>query len=584
MSRCRRASAALIIASLAAILPAAGAGAASPGVNLAGPPTPELVQRAVATGAKSVRVFVLWRDLEPAYRGQFPTSGDHNLQTLISVYDQGLKALNANGIKPLYVLTETPSWANGSTDHAIPPSDPSDFAAFAGRFAAHNKAAGGDVLGYEIWNEADTDTYWHPSPSITQYTAILKASYKSIKAADPSATVVAAPTTGNNATWISQMYGAGAGGYFDAAAVHTDTACLVAGPDDYYRDEATGEIAQFSFLGYRTVRKVMDANGDAGKPILMSELGWSSTGGGPTSCTRGMWKGQKADGVSEVKQAEFLTKAFACLANDPYVTYGHWFTLEDTAAHALAEMNHYGLLRTNGTQKPAYAAFKQVAMKDGGAAGPCGDFEAPTVDVLKPAQNEQFIDKIDISSTVADAGVGMQRVSYTFDGGQKIRNFDLGAAGVDFREQLRQAPWHGAKNLALGVHTIEVTASDQNGNKLTRTIRVEKVASLTATLLPSFVLAKKKLVRCKKSICTVSGSLRRGQAGTPTIGGKVAVEWQFRNKKGKWRKLVGGLKPAHKKFTFKAKLKFKGRWRVRMAYLGQPPWKQRNSKFTYFRH
>jgi hypothetical protein len=69
----------------------------------------------------------------------------------------------------------------------------------------------------------------------------------------------------------------------------------------------------------------------------------------------------------------------------------------------------------------------------------------------------------------------------------------------------------------------------------------------------------------------------------PSLGGKVAVEWQFRNKKGQWRKLVGGLKPASKPFTFKAKLKQKGRWRVRLVYQGQPPWKKTSSKYLAFR-
>ena len=68
----------------------------------------------------------------------------------------------------------------------------------------------------------------------------------------------------------------------------------------------------------------------------------------------------------------------------------------------------------------------------------------------------------------------------------------------------------------------------------------------------------------------------------PSLGGKVAVEWQYRNKKGKWRKLVGGLKPANKPFTFKAKLKFKGKWRVRVVYQGQAPWKKTTSKYLTF--
>ena len=44
------------------------------------------------------------------------------------------------------------------------------------------------------------------------------------------------PLTGNNYNFLGQIYAAGAGGSFDAAAVHTDTACLVDPPSSFYRD------------------------------------------------------------------------------------------------------------------------------------------------------------------------------------------------------------------------------------------------------------------------------------------------------------------------------------------------------------
>ena len=89
---------------------------------------------------------------------------------------------------------------------------------------------------------------------------------------------------------------------FDAAAVHTDTACLTSAPDSFYRDG--GRLAQFTFLGYREVLASMAARGDGGKPIWMTELGWTSTGGasGPL-CASGTWAGQKPAGVTQAQQA-----------------------------------------------------------------------------------------------------------------------------------------------------------------------------------------------------------------------------------------------------------------------------------------
>lgn len=583
MLRVRPHSAGLLAVIALLLVPISGARAASPGVNIAGPPTPQLVQQVIASGAKSVRLFALWRDLEPTARGQYPPSSTspYALQQLSGVYDAGLQALNAAGIKPLYVLVEAPPWANGSTDFLVPPTNPADFAAFAGRFAAHNKALGGQVLGYEIWNEADADGFWHAGPDVTQYTALLKASYTAIKAADPNATVVSTPTTGNNAAWMRQLYGAGAGGFFDAAAVHTDTACLVRSPDDFYRED-NGELGQFSFLGYRVVHQVMQENGDGDKPIFMSELGWSSTNGGPNSCARGSVAGQRPDGVSEAAQAANMTLAFGCMANDPYVTHADWFTLNDTSGEALAEMNHYGLLRTDGSKKPAYNAFQALAAKNGGDPVHCGDFEPPSLQVIKPAQGEQFVDMIDIVAMAADDGVGVARVVYTFDGGQKIRPF-AASAGQDFSQQVRQAPWYGAKNLAIGPHTIEIAAVDVNGNTTTKTVSVVKVASFASTLLPQFVIKTPRGPLCRGNVCTYSAQLKRGASGTPTIGGHVAVEWQYFNKKRQWRKLSGGQAQARKPFTFKARLNHKGKWRVHVLYLGQAPWKPAKTPFVYFK-
>ena len=145
------------------------------------------------------------------------------------------------------------------------------------------------------------------------------------------------PLTGNNYNFLGQIYAAGAGSSFDAAAVHTDTACLVDPPSSFYRED--GNVARFTFLGFRTVHDVMVANGDGAKPIWMTELGWTTT---TTTCSRGMWAGQKPSGVSEAAQAANLKEAYHCLAGYPYVETAMWFTLKDTSGNG-DELDHYGL-------------------------------------------------------------------------------------------------------------------------------------------------------------------------------------------------------------------------------------------------
>ena len=152
------------------------------------------------------------------------------------------------------------------------------------------------------------------APSPAAYTALLKAAYPAIKAADPAATVIVGGLVGNDFEFVEQLYDNGAKGSFDAVGVHTDTACLTTDPREYYR-EPSGRIGRYSFTGYREVRATMLAHGDD-KPVWMTELGWSTTTG---TCERGGRAGTKEAGVTQAVQADFLTKAYGCLADDPYV-------------------------------------------------------------------------------------------------------------------------------------------------------------------------------------------------------------------------------------------------------------------------
>ena len=90
------------------------------------------------------------------------------------------------------------------------------------------------------------------------------------------------------------------------------------------------------------------ANGDD-KPIWMTEMSWRTTS---AECSEGAFAGQKPEGVSEAQQAEYLSQAYHCLAQDPYVQLGLWYPIEDEGAV------DSGLLRSNRSHKPAYAAMR----------------------------------------------------------------------------------------------------------------------------------------------------------------------------------------------------------------------------------
>ena len=516
----------LLLAGL--VLAPAAAQAATPGVNIVGSAD---VAAAAATGAKTVRVF--------AVRSSFPAAYP-DFKNIVTT-------ARASGMGVVFVLV-------GSRDGAA--TDPADFANFAAAFATQMKSVGG-ATAYEVWNEEDETDFWGAAVDAAHYSEILKAAYPRIKAADPSARVLLGPLTGNNYNFLGQIYAAGAGSSFDAAAVHTDTACLVDPPSSFYRDG--GNVARFTFLGFRTVHDVMVANGDGAKPIWMTELGWTTT---TTTCARGMWAGQKPSGVSEAAQAANLKEAYHCLASYPYIETAMWFTLKDSSGNG-DELDHYGLQRLDGTHKPAWDAFQTVATRGDQLTGPCGDFDAPSLTISAPGTSEQYVQTLTISAVATDAS-SVARMTFQADG-KEIRNF----TGTDVASgKAVTLDWQGAKSLAFGTHTISVIALDPQGNTSTKSVQVTRVKTLPATLKTRIKLGKAKIGKGRKA--SISGRVLK--TASPGLSGKVRVYWQ-QKRKGKWKTIHGGLKPANKPFTFKQKLKSAGAWRVMVKYVNVAPYK-----------
>jgi hypothetical protein len=530
----------VLLAGLLAV-PAASQ-AATPGVNVMGYPSDADLAQAQALGAKYVRVFA---------------KGDQRLDVAGS---KGVvNRANAHGLKVVFVIT-------GNADGSNTPPDPAAFANDVAAFATAIAQVGG-AAAYEIWNEEDETDFWAAAVDAARYTALLEAAYPRIKQADPGAKVILGPLTGNNYGYLQQVYASGGAGSFDAVAVHTDTACLVAPPSSFYRDN--GNVARFTFLGFRTVHDVMAANGDGAKPIWMTELGWTST---TSTCARGMWAGQKPAGVTEAQQAANLKEAYHCLAAYPYVETGMWFTLRDTTNEG-EELDHYGLLRTDGSAKPAYDAFHSVATQGDTLTGPCGDFDAPSLEVTSPGANEQYVQVLTISAVATDA-TNVARITFQADG-KEIRNFTGTAVGSGKPVTLE---WQGAKKLAFGKHTITVIALDQQGNTSTQTVPVTRVKKLKATLKTAIKLGKVKLGKGRKA--AVSGSVTKTAA--TGLSGKVRVYWQQKRGK-KWKTIHGALKPANKPFTFRQKLKRRGTWRVLIKYVNVAPYKSSTATSRSFR-
>jgi hypothetical protein len=413
--------------------------------------SPESHSQLAGLGVGWIRGFVPWRMFEP-------NRGHLNEPEIVSL-EAGLAALPP-GTKVILDVVNSPQWASGSTNPAMPPRDPADFGRFVGAMA---KRLAGKVAAWEIWNEEDDSLWWASGPEPAAYASLLEAAYPAIKAADPSAKVVLGGLTGNNYEFLAQLYAHGAKGSFDAVGVHTDLICNTVSPYDILRNGRTDQrINRWAFLGYRTVHEVMLANGDD-KPIWMTELGWSTS---TQECEFGAGAGRGPAGVSPQTQATFLAQAYHCLGEDPYVQVGIWFGVQDTEPFNGARSS-YGLLTSNLHPKPAYGALADFDHNGDRLTGACGSGQGPSVKLTSPKTNVRYTNTLPITVSASDS-VGVYQISL-YDDQHIIRSFYVHGGTTTLEGHMI---WYGARLLKPGKHTLMAKAFDERNNTSTTSITI----------------------------------------------------------------------------------------------------------------
>jgi hypothetical protein len=454
-----------LLGPLAALALAAGASASTQvasatevGVNIAATSgnyfnSPKVRAAIHASRPAWVRVFIGWNAIEPQ-------KGVYNVAEIQS-YQHFFASLPAT-TKVDVDVQGTPAWAaGGSPDLRTPPVNPADYGAFVNYLA---NAFHGRVAGWEIWNEEDNSGWWNGTPA--QYAALLKAAYPAIKSADPKATVIVGGMTGNDGPFLSQLYAAGARGSFDAVGIHTDTACNIASPYLFEYNRGTHTINQYFFLGFTAVHAVMVGAGDGTKPIYATELGWSSTG---AECQTGHWAGQKLAGVTQPTQATYLRQAYHCVAQPQYsyVKVAMWFELFNNGT-STAPLNNFGLLNHDYSPKPAFAAFQQESLHGDQMSGPCGNFAAPVIRILRPTPGQRYSGPLRIAVAASSPSNGVREITIQLSRRSHVHFVSKGFP-VRFSGSLA---WQAAKSIKLGPHKIKIIVTDKLGNVSQMVIRV----------------------------------------------------------------------------------------------------------------
>jgi hypothetical protein len=302
-------------------------------------PDDAILVQARDTGADAVVQVFAWREIEPT-RDQF-----HWEMT-----DQIVAGAEYYGLDLIVRLDHHPAWASDvELSVNAPPDDLEDYRKFVQRVVARYK---GRVHAYIIWNEPNLAVEWGGQPpDPAAFTEVLKVGYEAVKTVDPEALVVApglAPTNSNNGEavderqFLAEMYRAGASAYFDVLAAH---------PYSFGQAPTVpGSVTrQPSFDRLAELRDIMVENGDARKPVWITEMGWTIAP--PPE--------QAGTAVDLAQQATYLAEALDIIEQEwPWVELITVWNLSIPTADD--PFGGYSLLDFAGRPRPVYYAWQQA--------------------------------------------------------------------------------------------------------------------------------------------------------------------------------------------------------------------------------
>lgn len=156
------------------------------------------------------------------------------------------------GIKILPILDYDVAWASPAYQHL------DLWREYVRRVVARYR----DRIRYwEVWNEPNLQGAWRDKPDAANYTKLLEATYREIKAIDPGLTVLSGGFAGIPWDYIEGIYAAGGGAFFDAMNIH---------PYRYPTRPEQGKL----YEDIERLRGIMASHGDQDKPIWITEIGW----------------------------------------------------------------------------------------------------------------------------------------------------------------------------------------------------------------------------------------------------------------------------------------------------------------------
>ena len=277
-------------------------------------------------------------------------------------YDHIVALSEQYGMEMIVRISNPPAWSRvqgNEVGEYAPPDDYQDFADFVHAVVERYQ---GRIRYYQIWNEPNIYPEWgNYAISPEDYVRLLKAGSEAARDADPNVVIIAGslaatinlqpddPPPANSLSdllYLQRMYDAGAAPYFDIVAVQGYG--LWSGPTDQRMHPRVLNISHHQFL-----RDLMVKNGDAHKPIWITEMNWNAAPEGVEP---------RYGRVSPQQQARYLPIAYQRVIEDwPWIGVANtWYLKRATDQWETNQQPeaYFRLLAPDFSPQPVYESMQ----------------------------------------------------------------------------------------------------------------------------------------------------------------------------------------------------------------------------------
>lgn len=280
-------------------------------------------------GASSTRQEASWSRIELT-KGELKYPA--NLKDVEDYVDDAVK----RGGQPLLVLDYGNKYYDGG-DGVFSEEGIEGFARYAAFMANHFK---GRVKFYEVWNEWDIGLGSNKNPrtvrDVATYIKLLKATYRALKATDPSAQVFGAVATTSHTDWINTFIKEGGLDYLDGFSTHPYLMWNIQSKPEH--SIASLDDLHLKIEAARPMRRI---------PIYVTEIGWP-THNGPIA-----WTPEQV--------GDFVIRFHLLARLRPFIGGVWWYSLANDAREQDNKEKAFGLVDFDYNAKPALEAYKVTA-------------------------------------------------------------------------------------------------------------------------------------------------------------------------------------------------------------------------------